>query len=357
VSIGQQEGNVDRDEIVNWLLEKDNPPVRLLTLTRLLNRPETDSEVQAAQARLMDYPATQCIMAHGDEFWPDDKGAYQKYRGKYWQVIFLGQFLADGRDPRLAGAMRDLLEHRKWANRWGGGQCLTANMLTAFMRLGYRDHPVVQQETEALAQRVLADRGIDCEVMTYSLLPRCYMALPKLLLCFGEVPPERRSPAVKGAIDWIAQELIDHQVYLYVPGNRKAWQEEVLARAPTRADLPPGETVKSWLADCGERFRAEQGLGEMEPKRGWTKFGFPLNYNSDVLEAMVALANVGLPVSALTRSALEKPLQVIRDKRTSDGVWRLENSLNGKMWVDVEVKGQPSKWITLHALIGLDHFG
>jgi hypothetical protein len=26
------------------------------------------------------------------------------------------------------------------------------------------------------------------------------------------------------------------------------------------------------------------------------------------------------------------------------------------MWADVEVKGQPSKWITLHALIVLDHF-
>jgi hypothetical protein len=91
----------------------------------------------------------------------------------------------------------------------------------------------------------------------------------------------------------------------------------------------------------------------MTPKRGWTKFGFPLNYNSDVLEAMVALANVGVPVS----EALAKPLQLIRGKRTADGVWQLENSLNGKMWVDVEFKGQPSKWITLYALIVLDHFG
>ena len=54
--------------------------------------------------------------------------------------------------------------------------------------------------------------------------------------------------------------------------------------------------------------------------------------------------------------ALENPLQVIRDKRTADGVWRLENSLNDQMWADVEVKGQPSKWITLYALLVLDHF-
>ena len=343
---------MERDAIIDWLLQEDNPPVRLLTLTRLLRRPETDAEVQAARASLMTYSVTQDILAHGEQFWPDDKRAYQKYRGKYWQVIFLGQFRADGRDPRIAGGVHDLLAGRKWVNKWGGGHCLTANMLTAFRRLGYGDHPIVLEETEALAQRILADRGIDCEVMTYSLLSRCYMALPKLLFCFGEVPPEEQSPALKRAIEWISQELIQHQVYIYVPGNRRAWQE-VLARAPKRADLPPGETVKDWIASQKERFLAEQGVGEREPKPGWTQFGFPLNYNSDVLEAMIALATAGVPRS----KALEKPLQLIRDKRTADGVWILENSLNGKMWADVEVKGQPSKWITLFALMMLDYFG
>ena len=46
---------------------------------------------------------------------------------------------------------------------------------------------------------------------------------------------------------------------------------------------------------------------------------------------------------------MDKPLQLIRDKRTADGVWLLDNSYNGKMWADVEVKGQPSKWVTLRA--------
>jgi hypothetical protein len=342
---------VSRDSVLSWLLEEGNPPVRLLTLTRLLHRPEADAEVQEARGRLMDYPVTQSILAHSQAFWQGDKRAYQKYKGTYWQVIFLGQFLADGQDSRLAGGIYELLAARRWVNRWGGGQCLTANMLAAFRRLGYGAHPVVREETEALAQRIVADQGIDCEAMAYSLLPRCHMALPKLLLCFSEVPPEERSPAVSGAIDWIVQALIATNVYVYVPGNRRAWQE-VLAQAPKRADLPPGETVKGWLAGQRERFLTEQGAGEREPKSGWTQLGFPLTYNSDVLEAMLGLAAAGVPMD----KALEKPLQVVRDKRTADGVWRLEKSLNGKMWVDVEVRGQPSKWITLFALIVLDHF-
>jgi hypothetical protein len=225
-------------------------------------------------------------------------------------------------------------------------------MLTAFHRLGYGDHPVVVQETETLAQRLIDDDGIACRAMNTSLLSHCHMALPKLLLCFGELPPDQRSPAIEQAIAWIVQELLARQVYIYVPGNRKAWQA-ARALARKRENVPEGETKKTWLAKVEARFLAEHGIGEREPKSSWTRFGFPLNYNSDILEAMVALATVDAPMNG----ALEKPLQVIRDKRTTDGVWRLEKSLNGQMWADVEVKGQPSKWITLFALMVLDHFG
>jgi hypothetical protein len=78
-----------------------------------------------------------------------------------------------------------------------------------------------------------------------------------------------------------------------------------------------------------------------------------LSYNSDILEAMVALATAGAPMN----EKLERPLHVIRDKRTAEGVWLLEKSLNGRMWADVEVKGKPSKWLTFFALFVLDHIG
>jgi hypothetical protein len=94
-------------------------------------------------------------------------------------------------------------------------------------------------------------------------------------------------------------------------------------------------------------------VGERDAKRGWLKFGFPLHYNSDTLEAMYALAVAGVPMT----EALAGPLQVIRDRRTADGSWLLENSLNGKMWADVEEKGAPSKWLTYRGLYVLDHFG
>ena len=141
------------------------------------------------------------------------------------------------------------------------------------------------------------------------------------------------------------------------PPERRVEIREKYPRSRKKADYPEGETPDTGRDKAKARFLAEHGLGELQPKGNWTRFGFPLSYNSDILEAMVALATTGAPMSAPTRAALEKPLQVIRDKRTPDEVWLMDKSLNGQMWVDVEVKGQPSKWITLFARMVLDHFG
>ena len=97
--------------VLEWLLQADNPPVRYLTLTNLLRKPPESAELRKARARLMDYSVTQEILRHADAFQGDDEDrAYCKYTGKYWQLIFLGQFLPNGRDPRIAGWARDILE-------------------------------------------------------------------------------------------------------------------------------------------------------------------------------------------------------------------------------------------------------
>jgi hypothetical protein len=339
-------------DVLEWLLQPDNPPVRYLTLTNLLHKPPESAEVRKAKARLMDYPVTQEILRHTEEFPSDVKDrAYTKYSGPYWQLIFLGQFLADGKDPRIAGWAQDILEKRAWVTR-AGCQCLTANMLAAYMRLGYGNHPVVVQETEALAERTLGDGGIRCAAMDYSLLPHCHMAQPKLLLCFSLIPPGKRSPAVNSTIRLLLTNLLDTELFVYVPGHQREWQE-VLMNPPKRSELGKGETIKGWVAGERERFLKSRGFGDRRPKQGWLKFGFPLHYNSDIMEAMYSLVLLGVPLSP----RLKKPLEVIRQKMTRQGKWILENSLNGKMLADVEEKGKPSKWLTYYGHHVLMHFG
>lgn len=337
-------------EVIDWLLGHDNPPVRYLTLTNLLKKSPNSAAVIEAKNRLMDYPVTQGILKHHKELWKDNDRSYWKYTSRYWQLSFLGQFLADGHDPRIARGAEGIMKSRKWI-QGAGAQCLTANVLRSLRLLGYADHPVVLQETEILAQRLLEDGGIKCPAMHYSLLSHCYMALPKLLLCFVLVPVEKRSRAVREAITFIMMELLEKEVYLYVPGERRVWQK-AMAGAPKRHDLLPGETVKGWIREEKKKFLTPGKETEREAKKGWLKFGFPLHYNSDVLEAMYALALAGAGMNP----NLEKPLQVIQDKMTPSMQWTLENTLNGKMWMDVEEKGKPSKWITYFALFVLDHF-
>jgi hypothetical protein len=299
----------------------------------------------------MDYAVTRNILAHIEEIWNSPPRSFWSYKGKLWNTTYLGHFLADGKDPRIAPGVQALIEGRSWvlSNRF---QCTTAYMLTAFRRLGYGGHPTVVGETEALARRFLEEGGIDCTLIHNSLLSHCYMALPKLLICFAEVPAGQRSDAQEAAIETIVSELLAREVTFYVPGNSKAWHAVRKGLPRKRADLPEGETRQSWTAKAREQFLAEHGMGERLPKRSWARFGFPTNYNSDVLEAMVALTTAGTPMS----DALEKPLQIIRDKRTAEGTWRMDKSFNGQMWADVEVKGAPSKWITYFALLVLDHF-
>jgi hypothetical protein len=339
---------MERNAVLDWLLAEDNPPVRLLTLTRLLHYSETSSVVNHTRSRLMSYDVTEKILLHADEIWNSGPRAFWSFKGKNWNTVFLGHFMADGHDPLIATGVQQHLDHSWTSKKW---QCMTASMLTAFRRLGYGEHPVVIESIQTLAQRVLDDGGVTCPGMNTSLMTHCYMSLPKLLLCFAEIPPEQRTTEVDKTVQWIVKQLVDHQVYLYLPGNRKAW-DAVRPRSHKRSDYPEGETPISWWNKMKVQFVKEHGLGDLEPKQIWTRFGFPLNYNSDILEAMYALATAGTPMN----KRLEKPIQIIKNKRTTDGVWLMDKSLNGQMWADVEEKGEPSKWITLFALIVLDHF-
>jgi hypothetical protein len=106
----------------------------------------------------------------------------------------------------------------------------------------------------------------------------------------------------------------------------EAGVEFLLSRDPAAADYPYTERVSST----------------------WFKFGFPLSYWSDVLENTAVLVDLGYGRDP----RLARALQFIQSKQDTQGRWKLENSLNGplRVWVEIEKKGKPSKWVTLRAL-------
>jgi len=86
-------------------------------------------------------------------------------------------------------------------------------------------------------------------------------------------------------------------------------------------------------------------------KPGWLRFGFPLMYQDDVLEVVGILAKLGYK-----DERMQEAIDIVVSKQNEKGQWSLENTFNGRYQANIESKGEPSKWITLNALIALKRF-
>ena len=72
---------------------------------------------------------------------------------------------------------------------------------------------------------------------------------------------------------------------------------------------------------------------------------------TDVLQNLEALTLLGYGQDTRLQSALE----LLLSKQDNLRRWKMEYTYNGKTWVDIEQKGEPSKWVTLRALRVLKH--
>jgi hypothetical protein len=312
-----------------WLLESDaaNPGVRLFALRDLLDRPADDAEVVAAQAAVMRSGPVPAILdaQHPDDYWEKPGGGYGKYRGTAWQIIFLGELGADPRDERVQRGCDYLLNHTIAAN---GGfaccntsnpvpssvvHCLNGNLLASLIRFGRLDDPRVQQ---ALAWQAHAITGEDpiryyqsgtsgpafaCAV---NASQPCAWGATKAMKALVAIPADLRTPLIQQAIEQGARFLLQHNL--------------------ASADYPFTGNISS----------------------AWFKLGFPLSYWSDALETLSVLVTLGYGHDP----RLAEAYQWLLGKQDAHGRWKLENTVNGKMWIDIERRGKPSKWITLRAL-------
>jgi hypothetical protein len=311
-----------------WLLEPDeaNPGARYFALRDLLDRPETDPEViQARRAVMATGPVPIILKAQAPEgYWVKPGGGYSpKYRGAVWQIMFLAELGADPTDERVRRGCEYLLNHSLATNGAFSARqkpvpsftihCLNGNLLFALLRLGFAEDPRVQAALDWQAQAITGQGqiryyssgtnapGFACAV---NLGQPCAWGATKAMKALLTVLPQQRTPAIQHAIEVGAEFLF--------------------SRDPAVADYPYTGRVSS----------------------SWFKFGFPLSYWSDVLETAAVLVELGYGADP----RLSNALQFILSKQDGQGRWRLENTLKGKMWVDIEQKGQPSKWITLRAL-------
>ena len=320
-------------DTVSWLLEEYEPGVRYLAMRELLEFPLDDAELLVAQEKAHAEGPIASILAEMDDsgYWVKPGPGYNpKYYGTVWSVLMLAQLGASlALDERIERACQYLFENALTEN----GQfcvygtpsstvdCLQGNLCGAMLDLGFSD-PRLDKAFEWMARSVtgegIAQMGDKKASLRYyagkcgpgfacganNKLP-CAWGAVKVMLAFGKLPFEKRTPLIENAI----LKGIDF----------------LLGVDPAKAEYPTGWSAK--------------------PSGNWWKFGFPVFYVTDLLQNTEALVRLGYGEDARLVNALE----FIQEKQDQDGRWSMEYDYTGKTWVDFGQKKKPNKWVTLRA--------
>jgi hypothetical protein len=309
--------------LLDWLLEPRDPSARYITLCDLLGRRPADPAVVAARAAVASSAPVQAILEaqYPGSYWiKPGRGYSPKYKATIWQLIFLADLRVPPLDPIvqacehvMAHALRrdyDLFSAHKHST--GIFPCLNGDLLRALWHFGYGHHPTLPSVADALARRV-ADLGFVCVRNGTRIKDRttwlpCIWGCVKVLRGFAAIPDAQRPPNVEQAIERGVNYLLSHDL------------------------------------------AQDQGPTLVPACSHWLRFGFPLGYGSDLLEALLALAELEV------RANVERAIQVILDKRDAGGHWSLEHALTNT-WTALGSESQPSKGVTLRALKVLRWFG
>ena len=335
--------NKIQPQVLDWLLEEDpvNPSIRYLALSRLLDLPPGNKDVQEALQAVMQTGPVPAILAEQDQqgFWAEPGPGYlPKYRSTVWQIIMLAQLGADGSDERIRKACVYLLENTRadhggfsmTASGSGAIHCLQGNLCAALLQLGCQDDPRMWQAIHWMANSVTGDEfvnpvgetqpikyyrsglsgpGFLCSANDHQ---PCAWGAVKVALAFSRVPPQKRTPILQKAI--------------------RTCLDFLLSVDPLTAVYPHPYAPK--------------------PSTSWFKFGFPVFYVTDLLQNLTALVGLGLAGDARLQNAID----FLLSKKDDQGRWNMEYTYNGKTWVDIEEKKEPSKWVTLRALSVLKQY-
>lgn len=310
---------------VGWLLEEENPSVRYWTLKDILDKPGEDPTVIQARTEILQSHPVRTILGqqHPAGYWGSMDSFYlPKYRATYHQLLILAE-LGTPRVDSIGNAIENMFDHYQYESghfsmnriKTERGKrstlrdvtCLTGNIVGTLIHFGYLRDERTQRAITFLCET--HDRGWPCRAYPIDadrVSPlNCYMGGVKPLRALSMIPEQERNQSIRDIIKEEVEIYLENEIFMYLKDE----------------------------------------TGERKAKAGWKRFGFPLFYQSDALEVLDILTHLGVKDGRMKRA-----LDLLMEKQTVEGKWILENSFNGKMWVDIEKKGMPSKWITLKAV-------
>jgi hypothetical protein len=311
---------------IDWLLGPENPSVRFWALQQLDGRPIDDPSVIETQNVVMNTPCVKAIMKaqRNEGHWGTYGNMYTpKYTTTTHNLLILAE-LGAKRTPQIERAIEYLFlfqmnsghfrinmpkTEKGYASAVSDGCCYDGNILYYLIHFGYLD----DSRTERLIDfRVNThsddDGGWKCRAYPINenkVFPEnCYMGGTKMLRALARIPEKQRSADLDRIIKQEVEIILENGIFRYL-------------RNPD---------------------------GSRKDKAGWKRFGFPLFYQSDVLEVLDTLTTLGVK-----DERMQDAIGLVTESQQS-GRWLLRNTFNGKMLCKIEEKNRPSKWITLRAL-------
>ncbi len=318
--------NYFRDDVLKWLLETENPSVRFWTLQHLQDKHARDKEVVQTQSQIMNSECVRTILdaLNPEGYWLSSGNMYEpKYQATTHNLLLLAE-LGSSPVPEIKKAIEHLFKFQRNSGHFlmnmpktekgrdsivKDGCCLDGNIMYYLVHFGYLEDSRFEKLLQFQIDYHSSDGGWNCRAFPINpdaVFPtNCFMGAVKALRGLAAIPEDKRTPDVQKIIDVEIENILQNGVFKYL-------------RNPD---------------------------GTRKVKAGWKKFGFPLFYQSDVLEVLDILTSLGVKDERMKES-----IELVVKSQDTSGRWLLKNTYNGKMYCNFDEKNKPSKWITLRAL-------
>ena len=311
----------DPAPVIEWLLDSD-PSIRWQVMRDLLDAPEREWLAERAKVETQGWGARLLSYEDEDGQWAGGAFAPRDFTSSQWQeegqpwtatTFSLSQLREFGLDPSSERARR------------------AVELVGENSRWDYDGEPYWEGEVEeCINGRVIADGayfGVDVSALVSRLAGE--------RLDDGGWNCERASGSVRSSFATTINVLEGFLEY----------------------ERATGGTAQSRAArESGEEFLLERGLfrrrstGEPADEQ-FLSFLHPNRWRYDVLRALDYFRSAAALTGAAPDRRLGEAVDHVRSRRMEDGRWRLDCSLPGRVWFEVDSgAGEPSRWVTLRAM-------
>jgi len=305
---------MNHQNVMEWLLEENQPAVRYFALTDLLGRREDDSEATEACASVSRRGWARDILGlqKREGHWQAAGSLYTpKYTATNWMCLILSDLGLTARDRRVRKAadlfFKQWLSIPSGENVFNDEVCIVGNTARMLTRFGFADDFRVRKLFDRLVEDQKEDGGWHCFESSTGTLD-CWEALA----AFSALPKSKQTRRVRKAIERGAEFYLERRL----------------------------------LCEGRERYAP------------WSRFHYPNHYFYDALVGLDVITRLGYGYDR----RLKRALDILIEKRQPNGTWLLDKvhpdigpranyTLRKRVTpFALEAPSKPSKWITLTAL-------